>query len=1016
MSDLTDAEVEAMLAGATPAKAAKASPDRLLTDEEVLAAGALPMPMSAGEAALRLGYKHLTFGTSPGADRHLEEKAEREHPYINVGSAIPAFVAQSAILGPLAAAGKGVQGAVLLARAARGAGTVIDVGLLPNTEARTALTAGRTGAKLAGNYSALETAGSDLTNPEKSKADTARDVAVAYGSGTALGGLFGTSAHGFSRLVGAGANRALPGLQPVLDAARSPEHQGARDLMRQLGFDKYTLDDLRAVRAAMDDPAQAHRFDKLNLIEALETQPLKRLPNGDLQQDVRVSPNLRDHAYDAANTGGEGRQKAVDAYARRRAEMSSTIQAEIDAMAAGNAAAPATLDPALARLRATGQPTRSASELPAEIDQRFGTGNPDAAAAEAAARKAQFDQRFGRMRERPPVMTDELGEVIKNDKVLADAVKEAADQHARRQAIASLQNPSAARAMTPYIKGQVAPEAESLGNRLAEGMRTGQMPPEVPVVGGEGKTFNILDPQHIQDIHHYLANRVRTAMQQGDLVDQARALQTKRFFSDWVERQFAGFKNLQNEYRVFKASIEAADHGQNFSLAGSGPGHRESVAFLRQAVADHAAAAQEARAQAEAYRRAAENFARTGRGPRGGNTPPSQTRLNNAVQAEDARAHVLNEFRRGLGQNLKDQLERTSNPEALIQRASTPAGQAQLMLALGPTEGPAFIGSLLTRQAQTVARDVALSNPEAGAQFFADMAAQGRTQVMAAYRSELASRIQSDLASGKSNVVKDLLTNTSVRHLVQVYGKEEARGFVNNLLSMEAQRLASKMPVNASAAHEANVFFDRMQAAGLTEPVAAFRQARAEALKNLLSEKAKETNAAGVNAIVDNLLTQAGKQHILKVFGDTEGRRFIEQLYNKQAQGGYSKTLYGGSDTAPKMARNRKTDALMDAAFNLMHFRPMGFLKSMGEVGSAAYKQRRADQTNTLLSKQGPAEVGPLIDSLLAGQQLRETAHPYVRNPALRLTPASVGAPDTLASLLNPDGKKKQRAPFLPAQ
>ncbi len=135
------------------------------------------------------------------------------------------------------------------------------------------------------------------------------------------------------------------------------------------------------------------------------------------------------------------------------------------------------------------------------------------------------------------------------------------------------------------------------------------------------------------------------------------------------------------------------------------------------------------------------------------------------------------------------------------------------------------------------------------------------------------------------------------------------------------------------------------------------------------------------------------------MFGPDQGRQLIEALYNKQAQAGFSKTLFGGPDTAYKMARNRKTDALMDAVHGVFHLRPMQTMRALGEMGSAAYKQRRADQGNLLLSQQGPENLTRILDAILAQNQLRTSGMPYFRNPALR----SLGA---VGTELHPTGER----------
>lgn len=849
----------------------------------ISAANATHPHMGSGEAAARLFYKHLTFGTEPGADKAKSEQAAAEHPIINIGSAIPAFVAQTAALGPLAAAGKAVEGAGLLARGARLAGSAAETALLPNTDAATALQAARTGAKVGGVYSGIEAAGSDLTDPNKTTGDLARDVALSGGLGTLTGGVLGGAAHGAGRVVGAGMNRMLPELQPVLAAAKSPEGQGARDIMRQLGYDNYSLDDLRNVRQAMDDPAQAHRFANLNLIEALETQPLEAMPGtGELKPGIKVSPNIRDMAQDFANTGGMGRQQAIEAFASRKNEMSATVQQEIDALTAGHQAAP------------------NVEDLPKIIDNTFGSGQRTADAEGIAAQKQAFDKRFDALRKQPLMYTNELGEVYRQSPVFQKAVNYAAQNDAVSAAMAAKGAPSEAGGLNAWLKGMAtSPEQPTV------------MPGAV-IPGSPSQTVQILKPSNILDIYHALVMNSKARVG-GDPVEMAQATQLKNWFGNWVERQFKGYKNLNNDYRVFKDTMAASDHGGNLSIAGGGPKDREAMQFLQKATTDYGNAVKDTQAKTAAYDAAMQRF-------QGGSrkTAPQVTDLKNSLAQAESRQGVIDEFRKSLGENWKEQLARSQNPDALIRQATTEAGQNRLQTVLGNAKGPAFI---------------------------------------------------------------------------------------DNLLSLAAKKVAADAPLNAPVSHPSRQFFARMLAEGRQGPADAYRKAFADKIVDALSQ-ASSSNAAGTNSIIDKLLTQAGKEHILQMWGPEQGKRLIEQLYNKQMQAGFSKTLYGGPDTAYKLARNKKTDALMDAVHGILHLRPMAVVKAVHEIGSAGYKQRRADMGNVLLSKQGPAEVGPVIDSLLAGQQLQQTGHPLVRNPLLRAI-GPVAGPDTLSSLLRKERERR---------
>lgn len=840
MSVLSDAEMDVLLGGApgAPLTVAQADAPSLLSDAEMDALaqrGLVQQPMSATEAALRLGYKHLTFGTAPGASRTKEEQAAREHPYVDVASAVPAVLAQTMALGPVAAAGRAVQGAGLVARAARGAGAALEATMLPNLEARGVLGASGQGAKLGAVYSGLEATGSDLTNPDKSWGDTARDVGVSTALGGVGGAGLGAAGHGASRLLGAALNRTVPELRGVLDAARAPETQGARDIMRQLGYDRYSLDDLRTVRAALDDPAQAHRFDNLNLIEALETKPLTATASGELKPEVRVSPNLRDYAQDAASTGGQGRQQAVDRFASRKNEMSARIQGEIDALTTGQNPAPA------------------AADLPQLIDRRFGSGAREADAGAIADAKAGLTERYNRLRKKPIVTTEDLGQL------------------------------------------QAVPEFQAALDYAAKNDMIRNTRQDFPGLWSKGdlqKTIVTLSPDNIVDIHHALVLASKSPIT-GATPETVMAGKLKQFFSGWAEDQFRGYGTLNKDYAAFKRVMEATEHGSKLSIAGGSAVDRDALVFFNKATGDLNRFAQQTAQQTALYDAALQRYQAGARG-----TAPAVTKLNRAIRLQEQQANILEEFRKAVGQSWREQVERSTDTNA----------------------------SMLIRQATTAA-------------------GQGR--------------------------------------IVRVLGDREGRAFVDDLLSMEARRLAKGAPLNAPETHESMRFFDRMATEGRVRVMDAFRAERGQAIKDALTQ-ASSTNAAGVNAIVDKLLTEAGKAHIERLWGPVEGRKFIEQLYNKQMQAGFSKTLFGGPDTAYKLARNKKSDALMNAVHGVMHLRPIQTMQALGEIGSAAFKQRRADQANALLSAQGPDAIRPIIDAMIAGESVVRSGQPFVRNPVLR--------------------------------
>lgn len=853
-----------------------------MTDAQLKAFAAPHAPMGTGEAAGRLFYKHLTFGTEPGMDRAKTEQAEREHPFLNLGTGAGAMIAQTAALGPLALAGKGVQGAGMLARGARGAGTALEYTMLPNAEARTALTTGRTGAKLAGNYSTAEELGHDLTSPEKTWGETAKDVGTAYGIGSALGFPLGAGAHGLSRAVSAGANRMFPALKEVGEAARAPGTQGARDLADTARLDKYGIPEFERLKADVADPAQAHRYEGLNIVEALEARPLREMPHtGELKPETRYSPNLRSAEQDAAQTQGVGRHEAVTRYGARKDEMASKIQAEIDRLFG---------DPeADAMRRQFGVPAAAvtdAERLPHLINRHLGSGNASADAEALAAQQSALSKRYDRLRTKPLQAVD-LPQYIQQIPAFQKAMNYAAHNDMIRMA----ERPNAEPIVGPLMPRQ-------LGAAGSHPTEAGFTPWSKGTIG---ESIVTMSPENILDIHHALVMSAKPRVG-GDLVEEAMAGRAKQLFSNWVDKKFKGHEALRNDYQAFKRTMEAQE--QAAKLPVSGGNDQPAMQFFTKAAQEHADAVKAIEKATTAYEKAYAKF------QDGTNkTAPKPTAVKNAVADRDARAAVIETFRKRWGDSLIEQLRQSDNPKPLLDKMLTTAGQQRIITIAGPAEGTKLINSLLTMQART-------------------------------------------------------------------HGK----GFGI---------------VAGGADHPAEQFFDRMVRQKQIEPVDAFIRAWGDKHKEVLAAKGD----AGVAAYVRSALTEEGKRRILKILGPEKGREMIEALYNKLQQIGLSQTLFGGPDTAYKLARNQKKDALMDAVYNLTpwHFHPLEAAKNMREVGSAAYKQRRADQANRLYSQQGPENITRVIDAILANERLRNVANPYVRNPAVRaIGPAGAEGEDFL--------------------
>ena len=796
-----------------------------------------------------------TFGFDDklGMDKEKREASRKANPWTHFMGEMAGTVVPMVGSGGVGAA---VKGPSLLARGARGAASLMT----PATEIRNVGQSVVQGAKLGSVYGGLSGAGHADVKEDDTLGEALGKRAIGAGigatTGAALGAPLGAATHGASRLVGSVLNRTMPELKDVMTAASTPELQGIRDVVRQAGYDKYTMADFAALRERLRDPAQRHLYEGLNLIEALETRPLQAIPiTGELKPPIAVSPNLSGMAQDFANTGGAGAQQAKEAFATRKSEMASKIAGDIDRLAG---------DPQAAALAAQfGKPAigRRAADiesLPKLVDDTFGVAIADDAAALAATAN-KFNTRYKRLKDGPLQLAGpEITRVAQTVPEIQQAL-----QYASRNDMLRLAE-TGAEWQTGWAN-----------QKIGEGIQT-------------------LSPTNILDMHHFFSVASKPPIT-GATPETVMMGRWKDWFSKWVDSRLKGHEALRAEYTVFKRTMEAPEMAAKLPLTG-GPLNSEPINFLRDALRNQMKAAKEA----ERYERL--NAPRHERWQRGEiKKAPSLTEFNNAAAEAEAWGGVVERFRKTWGEKLKQEIGGSQNPERLVKQLLTPEGQKRIMLVAGEREGPKFINELMTIEARSQGRALSLKG-----------------------------------------------------------GGDDA------------------MPLR---------FFDRAAREGNTDVVDAFRVAWGDRIKNELA-----ANSENPGAIVRGLLTQEGKERILKIFGPREGREFIEALYNKQQQLGLSQRLYGGPDTAYKLARNKKSDALMDAVHGVFTLRPGQVMTGVRDMGSAAYKQRRADQGNQLLSQQGPDDVAKVIDAILARYQLARTGQPYVLNPALRALGPATGA------------------------
>lgn len=823
-----------------------------------------------------------SFGVA--GDREHREASRKANPWTHFMGEVTGSIAPMAAAtllptgaGQVAAAGRGAN---LLSK---GAGLVRSA-LVPG-EAATLGQAALQGSKIGGVYAGLSGAG----HTEVKDGDGVGDVlaraggnALKHGAlGTVVGAPLGVAGYGASKAVGAMLNRTMPELKDVARAASAEDLQGISDVVRHAGYDGYAIDDFMALRKALNDPAQAHKYADLNLIEALQTTPLKAMQGtGELKPVTAVSPNLRDMAQDFAATQGKGRQEAVESFATRKNETGAKLQGDIDELVSGPQGA--------ALRRQFGDPGRvpDAETLPAIIDRHFKSGTAELDAAALQAQKDALGKRYDRIRAKPLQQIDDLGKMAQSIPEFDAALKYAAKNDMIRMAE---EGNAGASWLNTWASGNA---------KLGENIGT-------------------LSPTNILDIHHALVMNAKPAIT-GPTPESMMAGKLKNWFSEWVDGQFKGHKDLREDYSLFKRAMEAKEMAQKFSL-NTGSANHPALKFLEQTIKDVDKGAQALNSRLAAYDAM---MARYQSGAR--KTPPPLGDLRNGLARQEARQNILDTYRKDVGELLKLQIAQSNDVKQLVKAGITPEGRRRLMLALGEKEGPLF---------------------------------------------------------------------------------------VNELMKVEARNMGMSLGLNAGGQdHLAMQFFDRAVREGRTDVVEAFRQAWADRIKQEIASK------EGTNNVVSKLLTQEGKDRILRIYGPEEGRVFIEKLYNKQMQNGLSQTLFGGPDTAHKLARHRKNDALMDAVHGITHLRPMQTLKALGELGSAAYKQRRADQGNTLLSKQGPEELTKIVDGILARYQLSTSGQPYTIKPAIKaLGPISETIPSQINSYLAPaDQKRPTIKPYRP--
>jgi hypothetical protein len=275
-----------------------------------------------------------------------------------------------------------------------------------------------------------------------------------------------------------------------------------------------------------------------------------------------------------------------------------------------------------------------------------------------------------------------------------------------------------------------------------------------------------------------------------------------------------------------------------------------------------------------------------------------------------------------------------------------------------------------------IARTRALRFPSATD---ARKAAEAADDVLEAFRRSWGETLKEQIARATNpnqlaQFVDQALTPAGRARIGSIMG-DEAAEFVQELTLLAARNHGLALGRARGGSDSATMqFLGRLLRERNTAALDEFRRAWGSRLRDDLA--AAESPAA-VNSIIRSLISPEGKRRILNVLGDVRGREFIESLYNKATQSRLGNWLYGNSDTAYKLQEIESQKALSDVGT------VRGILNAIRHLATEAMRQRRADQANMMLSRQGPAQVGPMLDSILARQQLRTTGHPYLVRPAL---------------------------------
>jgi len=317
-------------------------------------------------------------------------------------------------------------------------------------------------------------------------------------------------------------------------------------------------------------------------------------------------------------------------------------------------------------------------------------------------------------------------------------------------------------------------------------------------------------------------------------------------------------------------------------------------------------------------------------------------------------------------------------------------------------------------------KDGKLPNPTSSKQATevrkASIVAENKDNVVKMFRHEWGEALKAELAKtgeeGLPEQVNKLLANR--KRVMEIMGPREGRAFLDEIRVIEGRLAGKQLGLSKGGDDNKSMqVFNRLTRQNNLDGVQAFREAWGQSIKSAIGDLTEGRQAQ----VLDALLTPNGQKRVMDILGPEQGAKYIDALMNKRLQSDLGGKLYGNSDTAYKTNRMKASGAMNDMLTGLLHFRPMTMWQAGRDMLSHAYQQKRADQVNKLLSRQGPEKVGEVLDTVLAKQAAAQRGHtlnvgPVTLRPALNATgPFVASVPGQASPFLAPPPRRDRERP-----